>query len=201
MPKLVWLLLVIALLSFCPSEKDYPLIDLVTTNQVLEDVKRLIGSNQHEEMSHADEGQAEQPSMAAMFDKATAVFRNRDANSGTNNDPQAEENLPQDSHQSTHQSTDDEPVTDVVDTVLKDDDSELNATLNLTIPDLADDGAHKRFNIEYRNTLPDLFTLPESKKKSERTSFGGRLLLDEQNPNYTMDAVLGAELSLELKTQ
>lgn len=86
------------------------------------------------------------------------------------------------------------------------EDKPLNLDLSLPYDGLdpfedTDAPAAQLSRNKYDNTLPDLFSDPiESNNKDSRTSIGGRLLLDEDNPNYTMDAVLGAEVSVELKT-
>ena len=176
MRKLVLLLLCVALFSFCPSEKDYPLIDLITTNKVLEDVKRLFEGESDEELSDSGETHShQQSSIARLFNKATEAFSNKIS----------------------------EPIKEALQGSSDEPEVKGQQSLDLSLPVYsyeAFDPTIDSLNDEPENTLPDLFALPETKKKDSRTSIGGRLLMDEQNPNYTMDAVLGAEVSLELKT-
>jgi len=49
--------------------------------------------------------------------------------------------------------------------------------------------------------LPDLFSQKGANQSQQsRTSVGGRLVLDEDNPDYSMEAVKGAEVTLEVLT-
>jgi len=49
--------------------------------------------------------------------------------------------------------------------------------------------------------LPDLFSDAEkTEQEAGKTSFGGRLVLDEDSEEYSMDSVRGAELTLEVLT-
>jgi hypothetical protein len=181
MRKLVLLLLCIALFSYCPTEKNYPLIDLITTNQVMDDVKQLFQRDKHDELSHDHDGDS-QNSIAKLFDKATQSFT---------------DNISEPIRQALQGDID--PV----------EEKKEQQVLDLSLPDLDEGDFSSDFNPQlgsiaeqHENSLPDLFSAPDKSNKANdsRASIGGRLLIDEQNPNYTMDSVLGAEVSLELKT-
>ncbi len=179
MRKLVLLLLCIALFSYCPKENNYPLIDLITTNQVLDDVKQLFQTD-HDEANHAAMSK-EEHSLAGLINRATNAFNDNIS----------------------------EPLRQVLQGESDAVEPKDQQALDLSLPELSDNEFGNDFNGELEvfagqqeNTLPDLFSAPKntSNSKGSRASIGGRLLLDEQNPNYTMDSVLGAEVSLELKT-
>jgi len=174
MRKVVLLLMCIALFSFCPSEHDYPLIDLITTSKVLDDVKNLFGDTKDEDdESHADdESTGYRVTLAKFIEKASNTFRGITSKSET------------------------QQQGEVLQSPLKDQQS---LDLSLPLDDHQDDQLSD-MNGEHKARLPDLFSPLEIKEKTSRASIGGRLLMDENNPNYTMDAVLGAEVSLELKT-
>jgi hypothetical protein len=173
MRKVVLLLMCIALFSFCPSEHDYPLIDLITTSKVLDDVKNLFGDTRDEEQNHADdESSGYRVTLAKFIEEASKTFRDIT------------------SKDETHQQG------EILESPLKDQQS---LDLSLPLDDHQDDQLSD-MNGEHKARLPDLFSPLEIKEKTSRASIGGRLLMDENNPNYTMDAVLGAEVSLELKT-
>jgi len=176
MRKLVLLLLCIALFSYCPKENNYPLIDLITTNTVLEDVKRLFQPGKHDDMEHSDvSAPSNENAIAKLFNKATEAFTDKIS------DPFRE------------------ALKGEVDPV----EEKGQQSLDLSLPELVEEPFEidsSSLVSEPESTLPDLFATPESKEKDSRASIGGRLLMDDQNPNYSMDAVLGAEVSLELKT-
>lgn len=179
MRKFVLLLLCIALFSYCPTEKNYPLIDLITTNQVMEDVKQLFQRDSND-TSHDHDGD-NQHSIAKLFDKASQSFS---------------ENIS-------------EPIRQALQGEVEPVAQKDQQALDLSLPELDDNDFESGTNANFdsladqqENTLPDLFSAPkeDAQTNGSRASIGGRLLMDEQNPNYTMDAVLGAEVSLELKT-
>ncbi len=173
MRKLVLIILCVALFSFCPIEKDYPLIDLITTNKVLQDVKHFFSFAEDDEANGSDSIPELTSSIVKLFDKATEAF------SAKFGDPALDVE------------GDDQP------------DNKGRQSLDLSLPHMDAGVFDPNISIsdsEQDNRLPDLFASPEKKEKDARASIGGRLLMDEDNPNYTMDAVLGAELSLELKT-
>ena len=173
MRKVILLLMCIALFSFCPSEHDYPLIDLITTSKVLNDVKNLFADSKDEDESHPDdENTGYRVTLAKFIEKASETFRGITSNS----------EIPQQGV--------------VLESPLKDQQS---LDLSLPLDDQLDDQL-SAMDSEHKTRLPDLFSPLETKEKTSRASIGGRLLMDENNPNYTMDAVLGAEVSLELKT-
>jgi len=74
--------------------------------------------------------------------------------------------------------------------------------LDLTIPDqvITEQNEHLQSGAA-ATLLPDLFS-PKGASQSQqnRTSVGGRLVLDEDNPDYSMEAVKGAEVTLEVLT-
>lgn len=73
--------------------------------------------------------------------------------------------------------------------------------LDLTIPDQELDTEAPEQG-QSTTLLPDLFSQqagPDASSTS-RTSVGGRLVLDEDNPDYSMEAVRGAEVTLEVLT-
>lgn len=177
MRKLVLLLLCIALFSYCPKEKNYPLIDLITTNQVLDDVKALFLTDQHDD-AHHDGDSREEHTLVGFFDRASEVFSDNIS----------------------------EPLRQALQGEMDVVELKEQQALDLSLPELNDQDFDEDFNSnldgQQENALPDLFSIrqKDSTSKDSRASIGGRLLIDEQNPNYTMDAVLGAEVSLELKT-
>jgi hypothetical protein len=176
MRKLVLLLLCIALFSFCPSEQDYPLIDLISTNKVLDSYKELVNRPEHGDANHPNKPHPDdQGTFARLLAKATKVFKS------TINVPSDEPLLG------------DETESPIVE----------QQNLDLSLPELNEpsfDTLTGPLEKHAENTLPDLFNPNEVEEKPSRASLGGRLLMDEDNPNYTMDAVLGAEVSLEFKT-
>jgi len=74
--------------------------------------------------------------------------------------------------------------------------------LDLTIPDqvITEQNEHQQSGAADA-LLPDLFSQKgSSQSQQSRTSVGGRLVLDEDNPDYSMQAVKGAEVTLEVLT-
>ena len=81
--------------------------------------------------------------------------------------------------------------------------------LDLSLPDQGqfhDDDAVEIENSDLSDSgenaplLPDMFKHQVAEEKPSSASIGGRLVLDEAVEEYTMDAVLGAEVTLEVKT-
>ncbi len=173
MRKVVLILLCIALFSFCPSEHDYPLIDSITTGQVLNDVKRIFNPSKHEDTHNFDEDDSGyQVTLTKFIESATQTF----LQITTKNEAGLKG--------------------EVLESPLKD---QQNLDLSLPLESVSNEQL-SGMDADHEKRLPDLFSPVESKEKASRASIGGRLLMDENNPNYTMDAVLGAEVSLELKT-
>ena len=72
--------------------------------------------------------------------------------------------------------------------------------LDLTIPDQQLSVDEQEHHAEGA-LLPDLFSQQgNSASQQSRTSVGGRLVLDENNPDYSMEAVKGAEVTVEVLT-
>lgn len=82
--------------------------------------------------------------------------------------------------------------------------------LDLTLPQLVDEVMDMNiFKYEYNSILPDLFTPVKVEKNEPRTSFGGRVLMDDKFENTELDeyrlddirgSIEGAELTFEVKT-
>jgi hypothetical protein len=94
-------------------------------------------------------------------------------------------------------------------------EEDATPALNLTIPDMEDDEMMDYSNMELNDTqllnFPDMFsehTKEAFTEKESTTSFGGRILMDEEElegmEEYRLkdvrEAVRGAEVSLEFKT-
>lgn len=82
--------------------------------------------------------------------------------------------------------------------------------LDLTLPQFVDDVMDMSiFKYEYKSMLPDLFTPSEIEEEESRTSFGGRVLMEEGFEELDVDeyrlqdirgSIEGAEITLEVKT-
>lgn len=171
MRKFVLLLLCIALYSLCFWKGDYPSIDLIAMRKVIESYKGLVNSPGDGKLTHRED----QGAFAHLLVQAAEAFKStlNEANDESLQGNEAEAAITE------------------------------QQSLDLSLPEL-DEGAFDVLNEPLEkyaeNSLPDLFGSNEIEEKPARASFAGRLLMDDNNPNYTMDAVLGLEVSLEFKT-
>lgn len=173
MRKLVLLLLCITLLSYCPEENGDRSYVRIPMKTVLKDVDLRPQFKASDDIEYLKRPEFSHENVNThLFTKATEAFTIKIS----------------------------DPFRQILKGVIA-DEKEKKA-LDLSLPALEDDlleADAMRLLSESNSTLPDLFATPDNKKESPRASIGGRLLMDEQNPTYTMDGVLGAEVSLELK--
>lgn len=229
MRKLVIFLFFSALFLLYPCVSDSPIVERISTGEVLESVKSFFAFEQ----STSQEGTRDEDR-----NEGSGLLSDHQANSSgkrtySHGESQtaknygagenleafiaeiAEDNAEDGSSDDSGDSTEDGHDNIELDA----EEGNFNATLepieeapkkllDLTLPQLVDDVLDmKIFKYEYKSMLPNLFTPRGVKEEDERTSFGGRILMEEgfeEREEYRLQdirgSIEGAELTLEVKT-
>jgi len=199
MRKLVLLLFFLILFLLYSACSDCPTVDNITSGKILEDFKGFFDLDSSDDANQNTESAKQE----------TSIDENKEGDiRGTENNQ---------SNKITSEITDE--LTDVQSIDMEslkhdgiDDESEGESRklLDLTLPQFVDDVMDMSiFKHEYKSMLPDLFTPVEVEEEESRTSFGGRVLMDEGFEEFNVDelrlqdirgSIEGAEITLEVKT-
>ena len=199
MRKLVLLLFFLILFLLYSACSDCPTVDNITSGKILEDFKGFFDLDSSDDANQNTESAKQE----------TSIDENKEGYiRGTENNQ---------SNKITSEITDE--LTDVQSIDMEslkhggiDDESEGESRklLDLTLPQFVDDVMDMSiFKHEYKSMLPDLFTPVEVEEEESRTSFGGRVLMDEGFEEFNVDelrlqdirgSIEGAEITLEVKT-
>ena len=221
MRKLVLFLFFSALFLLYPCVSDSPIVERITTGEVLKSAKNFFAFEQS--ASHEDIP-SNRPS--DIRDKNPGLLNDHPAKSGSERRKEstveiatgnAEDSKGDSTENSAENSTEDPHES--LEVSAGEGEGSLNATLepvaeapkrllDLTLPQLVDDVLDmKIFKYEYKSMLPNLFTPKTVEEEGERTSFGGRILMEEgfeEREDYRLQdirgSIEGAELTLEVKT-
>ena len=208
MRKLVLLFVSLVLFLLYSAYSDCPTVDS-NTHKVVEDIKNYFNSGPEES---TQQGAADQQSDGLYEDNdSLAVVKERDtAEKSINAQLELDHSTLNNSLMDTEQDAKDN-TNDSTENSSGEDTGEMpHKFLDLTLPQLIDEVMDaKVFQYEYKSILPDLFTPVEVERKEPRTSFGGRVLMDETFDEFKVDelrlqdirgSIEGAELTFEVKT-
>lgn len=219
MRKLVLFLFFSALLLLYPCVSDSPIVERITTGEVLESIKTFFA---FEQSASQEDIPSNRPS--DIRDKNPGLLNNHPAKSASERREKAaveiaEGNAEDGKGDSTENSAESSIEDHHESLEVSAGEGSLNATLepvaeapkrllDLTLPQLVDDVLDmKIFKYEYKSMLPNLFTPKTVEEEGERTSFGGRILMEEgfeEREEYRLQdirgSIEGAELTLEVKT-
>lgn len=219
MRKLVLFLFFSALLLLYLCVSDSPIVERITKGEVLESIKTFFA---FEQSASQEDIPSNRPS--DIRDKNPGLLNDHPAKSGSERRKEftveiatgnAEDGKGDSTENSAESSIEDHHESLEVSA----GEGSLNATLepvaeapkrllDLTLPQLVDDVLDmKIFKYEYKSMLPNLFTPKAVEEEGERTSFGGRILMEEgfeEREDYRLQdirgSIEGAELTLEVKT-
>ena len=219
MRKLVIFLFFSALFLLYPCVSNSPIVERITTGEVLKSVKNFFAL---EQPTGQDDTRNEAPSLPADNQKSSKnKLTDLDVESQTANiyGERENENREAPSEEISVGNGENRTTDRQKDFDASAEEGSFNATLepvleapkkllDLTLPELVDDVLDmKIFKYEYKSMLPNLFTPSVVKEEDERTSFGGRILMEEgfeEREEYRLQdiggSIEGAELTLEVKT-
>lgn len=219
MRKLVLFLFFSALLLLYLCVSDSPIVERITKGEVLESIKTFFA---FEQSASQEDIPSNRPS--DIRDKNPGLLNNHPAKSASERREKAaveiaEGNAEDGKGDSTENSAESSIENHHESLEVSAGEGSLNATLepvaeapkrllDLTLPQLVDDVLDmKIFKYEYKSMLPNLFTPKTVEEEGERTSFGGRILMEEgfeEREDYRLQdirgSIEGAELTLEVKT-
>lgn len=219
MRKLVLFLFFSALLLLYPCVSDSPIVERITTGEVLESIKTFFA---FEQSASQEDIPSNRPSdiRGDIQDKNRGLLNDHSAKRGSERRKESTveiatgnaegskgdstENSTEDSHESLEVSAGEGSLNATLEPVAE----TPKRLLDLTLPQLVDDVLDiKIFKYEYKSMLPNLFTPKAVEEEGERTSFGGRILMEEgfeEREEYRLQdirgSIEGAELTLEVKT-
>ena len=223
MRKLVLFLFFSTLLLLYPYVSDSPIAERITTGEVLESVKNFFAFEQSASQEDIPSNRpSNRPSdiRGDIQDKNRGLLNDHSAKSGSERRKESTveiatgnaedskgdstENSTEDSHESLEVSAGEGSLNATLEPVAE----APKRLLDLTLPQLVDDVLDiKIFKYEYKSILPNLFTPKTVEEEGERTSFGGRILMEEgfeEREEYRLQdirgSIEGAELTLEVKT-
>lgn len=227
MRKLVLLLVCLILFLFYSAYSDCPTVDNLTSGKVLEDFKNYFSSDsnkntKNERDDNSGVGNVSQQRSRSVFVSNGAVALENDIKAvdrinraafevhNVDDEQSTEElsanNVEQDLESGLEESQD-EPIVGAED---ENSEQASQKILDLTLPQFVDEVMDmKIFKYEYKSILPDLFRPVKVEEEESRTSFGGRVLMDEEFDDIELDqyrlqdirgAIEGAEITLEVKT-
>jgi hypothetical protein len=223
MRKLVLFLFFSALLLLYLCVSDSPIVERITKGEVLESIKTFFA---FEQSASQEDIPSNRPSdiRGDTQDKNRGLVNNHPAKSASERREKATveiaegnaedskgdstENSAESSIEDPHESLEVSAGEGSLNTTLEPVAEAPKRLLDLTLPQLVDDVLDmKMFKYEYKSMLPNLFTPKAVEEEGERTSFGGRILMEEgfeEREDYRLQdirgSIEGAELTLEVKT-
>lgn len=223
MRKLVLFLFFSALLLLYLCVSDSPIVERITKGEVLESIKTFFA---FEQSASQEDIPSNRPSdiRGDTQDKNRGLVNNHPAKSASERREKATveiaegnaedskgdstENSAESSIEDPHESLEVSAGEGSLNTTLEPVAEAPKRLLDLTLPQLVDDVLDmKIFKYEYKSMLPNLFTPKAVEEEGERTSFGGRILMEEgfeEREDYRLQdirgSIEGAELTLEVKT-
>lgn len=215
MRKLVLFLFFSALFLLYPCISDSPIVERITTGEVLKSAKNFFAFEQsasHEnipsDIQNKNRGLLnDHPAKNASEHREKAAVEIAEGNAEDSQDDSTEnsaESSTEDRHESLEVSAGEGSLNATFEPVAE----APKRLLDLTLPQLVDDMLDiKIFKYEYKSMLPNLFTPKTVEEERDRTSFGGRILMEEgfeDREEYRLQdirgSIEGAELTLEVKT-
>lgn len=204
MRKLVLLLVCLVLFLFYSAYSDCPTVDNITSGKILEDFKNYFNSDSKEDSAQNASDQERSGSLLA-GEELKAAEKNSDAEISLN---RSTFNA---SLTTTEQSVENSDYDAAMDDSVGNVEDKPRKFLDLTLPQLVDEVMDVNiFKSEYKSILPDLFKpVSIEEEEEDRTSFGGRVLMDESFNKMEVDelriedlrgSIEGAELTFEVKT-
>lgn len=194
MRKLVLFLFIAALFLLYPCVSDSPIAERISTGEVLERVKSFFAFQQIcTQEKTSDEG--------TYLNAESQAAKNYGAGEA---EDESTENLKSNlAEDELDLSADEENHNTILEPT-----AAPQKNLDLTLPQLVNDEQDMIiFKHENKSILPDLFRPSVVKEEDERTSFGGRILMEEgfeELEEYRLQdirgSIEGAELTLEVKT-
>ena len=227
MRKLVLFLFFSALLLLYLCVSDSPIVERITKGEVLESIKTFFAFEQSASQEDIPSNRpSDRPSdiRGDTQDKNRGLVNNHPAKSASERREKATveiaegnaedskgdstENSAESSIEDPHESLEVSAGEGSLNTTLEPVAEAPKRLLDLTLPQLVDDVLDmKIFKYEYKSMLPNLFTPKTVEEEGERTSFGGRILMEEgfeEREEYRLQdirgSIEGAELTLEVKT-